>query len=173
VRGTVFSACAGAAIALELLAAAPHRVQRLVIHEPLLPMLLPDPGEAIRYESYRDLSRRTGPVEAMGAFLAEHRLPFPETFQKSFARNGRYALEHELAPLLRYVPDPSHLARYRDRIIVMAGRDSQAQNLAYARSAAALAHSIGSPFVSVLGHHSAYFTEPERFAAALLEVVLA
>jgi pimeloyl-ACP methyl ester carboxylesterase len=34
VRGTVFSACAGAAIALELLAAAPHRVQRLVIHEP-------------------------------------------------------------------------------------------------------------------------------------------
>jgi pimeloyl-ACP methyl ester carboxylesterase len=171
-RATVFGACAGAAIALELLALAPHRVERLVIHEPLLPMLLSDPREAIRYESYRDLSRRTSPVEAMGVFLAEHGLPFPETFQKSFARNGRYVVEHELAPLLRYVPDSARFARYRNRIIVMVGRDSQAHDQAYARSAAALADSIGSPFVSVPGHHSAYFTEPEQFAAALLELVL-
>lgn len=169
----VVAACAGVAIGLELLTQAPDRVSRLLAHEPLLTSLLPNTEKARHYEGYLEIYRQHGPAHAMGRFLTEHDLPYPEAFRRTASRDGDHWLENELLPLMTYRPDIAALRAHHARIVPLAGEVSVARDLSFARITAMLARQLDIPVTVVPGTHSAYHGEPEAFARALIPLLTA
>jgi pimeloyl-ACP methyl ester carboxylesterase len=165
----VFAACAGASIGLELLRAAPHRVSKLVVHEPVLTGLLTDAGHRAMYERYHALFHRSGAADAMHAFLQDHGLPYPDLFRRACRRDGAQWFGHDYWPLLGYRPDAATLRLHRNRVSVLAGEVSVAEQRGYAQVAARLADITGIPMTVIPGHHSVYFSAPELFARVLCD----
>lgn len=168
---TIFSTCASSAIALELIQTAPSRVKHLIIHEPLLTPLLETQPEKQKYENYKTVCLEQGPVVAMGHFLNDHELPFPEVFQKACQRDGNQWIQYEFLPLVQYEPDIPNLEPHKHKITLLAGQQSTLRNLAFARIALKLSQMLGVSLKPCVGHHSVYHFTPDEFVDHLLSLL--
>jgi pimeloyl-ACP methyl ester carboxylesterase len=173
----VFGNSGGATTGLDLLIRYPHRVRKLVAHEPPLIELLPDApehraqGDAIHA---RFLNAGVGPAMAMflaGAGLGDHNdgapqpAPSPEAqaWMARMQRTLEFFLGHYLRPVTNYLPD---LARVPTEQLVVAVGESSGDQLA-ARTARALADCLHLPAATVPGDHGGPMMQAEAFAPRL------
>jgi pimeloyl-ACP methyl ester carboxylesterase len=168
----VFATCGGSSIALELITRYPDIVVGMLIHDPTAVSVLPDAErELLRFQSYYRTGVEQGYVVGMGAFLADHDLPFPPLFQCMFEREGRYCVEKEFMTMVTYLPDIAKLACHKQKIVMGAGEEGLAKGHVHGRVAKVLSEKIGCQFAIMPGNHTGYFQYPIEFASASLELL--
>ncbi|WP_338200106.1 alpha/beta hydrolase [Candidatus Nephthysia bennettiae] len=174
----VLGSSGGAVTAIALVTAHPEQLRAIVTHEPPLIELLPDAEQLqAKTEDIYDTFRRDGQGPA---WLKFGRLVAPdfdpgEMFANQgppsaeMIANGERMLAHSLRPTSLYRPDLAALRAVSDRIVVGVGADTAGQ-LAN-RTARALAARLDLPVVEFPGHHEGFVSDPEPFAAKLVEVL--
>ncbi|MFJ9827035.1 alpha/beta fold hydrolase [Streptomyces sp. NPDC101160] len=174
----VFGSSSGAIVALDLLAARPDRVRRVVAHEPPLVELLADP---IPYRSHfaevRELLRTKGLGPAMAHFTGrtegEQPAELPESIRPMASRmaaNMPVFLEHVLCSFSSSDPDLDGLRTSADKLVLGVGRDSDGQE-ALVGPARRLAEVLGAATVGFPGGHVGCVEHPEAFAEELLTAI--
>ncbi len=160
----VFGNGAGGAIALQLAIASPERVRGLVVHEPLVPALLPDAG------AWRAVFERIeAAVDAQGIAPAARLLASATGVRLTEARLDIF-LRRELAAFSRHLPDLARLRRHHLPMLAVAGHLDR--HACGARAAHALAAGADCAFHAMGGGHLAFIADPAGFAlelAALLD----
>jgi pimeloyl-ACP methyl ester carboxylesterase len=170
----------GAVTALDLVTKHPDQVGTIVAHEPPLIELLPDAEQVrARVEDVYDTFRREGQGPAwmkFGAVVAgdapfdpAQMVPDQGPPSAQMIANGERMLAHSLRPTTYYRPDLAALRAVSDRIVVGVGADTAGQ-MAH-RTAVALAEQLELSPVEFPGHHEGFLSEPEPFAAKLVEVL--
>ena len=176
----VLGSSGGAVTALALVAGYTEQVRAIVAHEPPILELLRDYEELrAQTEDIYETFRREGQGPAFFKFIAmidpdfdpaemmaAQGPPTPEMIA-----NGERMLAHSLRPTALYHPDLGALRAVSDRIVVGVGADT-ARQLAN-RTARALAARLHLPVVEFPGHHEGFVSDPEPFAAKLVEVLQA
>jgi pimeloyl-ACP methyl ester carboxylesterase len=174
----VLGSSGGAVTALDLITRYPEQVRTIVAHEPPLNELLPE-AEQLRakVEDIYDTFRREGQGPAFLKFVALISPDFDPA--QMFAdqgppsaemiANGNRFLAHSLRPTTRYRPDLAALRAMSGRVVVGAGATSVGE-LAN-RTAIALAAQLDLPVVEFPGNHEGFVSDPEPFAAKLVEVL--
>ncbi len=170
----------GAVTGLELITRHPEQLRLVVAHEPPLIELLPD-AERLRAqtEDVYDTFRREGQGPAWLKFAALISPDFDpaEMFAAQgppsprMIANGERMLAHQLRPTSLHRPDLAALRAVSDRIVVGAGATSAGQ--VANRTARALAACLDLSVVEFPGHHEGFDSDPEPFAAKLVEVLRA
>ena len=168
----------GAVTALALVTRHPEQLRVVVAHEPPLLELLPD-AEQLREqtEDIYDTFRREGqgPAWLKFATLVDPDFDPAEMFalqgppSAEMIANGDRMLAHSLRPTSLHRPDLAALRAVSDRIVVGAGATSAGQ--VANRTAHALAACLDLPVVEFPGHHEGFVSDPEPFAAKLVEVL--
>ncbi|SDM46787.1 alpha/beta fold hydrolase [Allokutzneria albata] len=176
----VFGGSSGAIVALDLLARHPHRVRRVVAHEPPVFEVLPDAEDHRAFIARIYGIFRSDGVAAAGAEFAKHigmkPMKQPEPTQETqammarLAANGPIFMEHELRQFTSYRPDLAALKENSAKLVLAGGRDAR-EHLPY-RPAAFLAAQLGVEMVDFPGGHSGFTDAPEEFAALLREELL-
>jgi pimeloyl-ACP methyl ester carboxylesterase len=175
----VFGSSSGAIVGLDVITRYPHRVSKLVAHEPPLLSILPDASKHLKfvddvYETYR----RSGVEEAMSVFSAaiglqrpvasmpRGRLP-PEAAElmQRIHRNFVYWFEHELRQYPRVTPDFDRLQAVAGKIILAGGRESREQ-FPYQPNLV-LAQRLGLEVIDFPGNHIGYVPHAAAFAEQL------
>jgi pimeloyl-ACP methyl ester carboxylesterase len=168
----------GAVTALALVTRHPEQLRVVVAHEPPLLELLPDAAELrAKTEDIYDTFRREGQGPAWMKFAALISPDFdpaemfeamgPPTAQT--IANGERMLAHSLRPTSLHSPDLAALRAVADRIVVGVGAATAGQ--VANRTARALAARLEQPVVEFPGHHEGFVSDPEPFAAKLVEVL--
>lgn len=176
---SVFASSSGAIAALELLAARPDRVRRLIAHEPPLVRMLPD-GDPMRglFETVRDTFLAEG-VEAamtrMAEGLGEHRPPrgeppadIPPQMRRMMAQTPIF-LGEILVPYSSHDLDVAALDT--TRLTLAAGADSRGK--AIRRPVDALAARLGTGVLEFPGGHVGYIQDVAGAARILRETLAA
>lgn len=175
----VFGTSGGAVVALDLLAAHPGRIRRVIAHEPPLFAILSDAAEhrAMIEEVYR-LLHTDGPGAAGARFLAAiggSTAPLPDpadlppravAMWARLTANGPLMMEHELRQITGHLPDLTALHRHADRLALGVGRNSRGH--LPSRPAALLAEQLGRPLLEFPGGHTGLREDPAEFARVLL-----
>jgi pimeloyl-ACP methyl ester carboxylesterase len=168
----------GAVTALALVMRHPEQLRVAIAHEPPLIELLPD-AEQLRaqtedvYETFRREGQ--GPAWMKFAALISPDFDPAEMFEAMgpptprMIANGERMLGHQLRPTSLYRPDLAALRAVSDRIVVGVGATNGAE-LAN-RTGRALAARLDLPVVEFPGHHEGFVSDPEPFAATLVEVL--
>jgi clorobiocin biosynthesis protein CloN7 len=170
----------GAVTALALVTRHPEQLRVVVAHEPPLLELLPD-AEQLRAqtEDIYDTFRREGqgPAWMKFAALVDPDFDPAEMFASQgppsaeMIANGDRMLAHSLRPTSLHRPDLAELQAVSDRVVVGVGATSAGQ--VANRTARALAACLDMPVVEFPGHHEGFVSDPEPFAAKLVEVLQA
>jgi clorobiocin biosynthesis protein CloN7 len=170
----------GAVTALALVARHPEQLRVAIAHEPPLLELLPD-AEQLRTqtEDVYETFRREGQPAAWMKFAklvapdfdpaempAMQAPPTPRMIA-----NGERMLAHQLRPTALHRPDVTALRAVADRIVVAVGATSGGQ--VANRAARSLADLLDVAVVEFPGHHEGFVSDPEPFAATLVEVLRA
>ncbi|WP_406278935.1 alpha/beta fold hydrolase [Embleya sp. NBC_00896] len=176
----VFGTSSGAAIALDLTARHPDRVNTVVAHEPLVVGLSPDPVRwRARFDEVYELYRREGGAAAMGELSALFGVAAPPTsvpaelpswvseMVERVIVNVDFGLAYELRSFTRYEPD---LAALRDAPIALAAGAGGRETLLYG-IAVRLAEQLDRRCVEFPGGHMGYAMVPDEFAVTLREVL--
>ncbi|MEV1245058.1 alpha/beta hydrolase [Nonomuraea sp. NPDC049750] len=173
----VFGSSAGAVVGLVLISESPGLVTRLIAHEPPLAEVLADAARwrAFFQEVY-DAYRRDGAGPAMQMFMTGiglNALQRPAAIDPELIRrlsvNIDFFLDHEVRQAPGYRPDLATLDAQQERIVLGGGRDSR-QHFPY-RPSLALADRWGKPVTDFPGDHTAYWSQPDEFAAILINVL--
>ncbi|MET9480836.1 alpha/beta hydrolase [Streptomyces sp. NPDC006638] len=191
----VFGASSGGIAALHLLTARPERVERVVVHEPPVVMVLPDAAEHRRLLARVGETLRTeGLMPAMAVFAAglkgdgddpagpeaeaevkaeaEVELPPEAAARAEQTMAGLPYFVGRIVPaFMSYTPDVDRLEALSDRLVLAAGEDSRGE-LAY-RPAAFLADRLGTDLVHFPGGHIGLTTHPAPFGELLRETLRA
>jgi pimeloyl-ACP methyl ester carboxylesterase len=172
----VLGLSSGAFIALELATQRPEQVRRVVAFEPPLTELLTD-REQLRTdrEEIIDIFRRDGAQAAMAKFTtmvqgdSEPEPPGPEMLElmARLGRNAEFFFAHEFLQYDGWLPEIDAL---RPVQTVIGGGDASGTQPAR-RAADALAERLGTDVVEFPGDHGALMTQPDAFAARLVEVL--
>jgi acetyltransferase/esterase len=179
----VFGSSSGAIVALDLLVRDRQRFTRVVAHEPPLVCLLPDGAQHVAFfQGVYDTYRRDGVDAALTEFntgLGLGELPRPPAgvqlppyvveMLARLARNQAFWLEHELRQYTRVMPDLAALRAASPRLVLAGGVESRGQ-VPY-RPNTVLSERLGVPLAEFPGGHVGYLTNPEEFAARLVEVL--
>lgn len=174
----------GAIVALHLLTAHPHRVERVLAHEPPVVEVLPDAAEhRALLARVQATFHRDGLMPAMAEFAAGLRRPDAEEKEpvtpeaavelppQAAARAERtlanmpYFLGRIVPSFMAYLPDVDRLAPLSDRLILAGGTESRGE-LPY-RPAAFLADRFGTELLHFPGGHTGLTTHPTEFAELL------
>jgi pimeloyl-ACP methyl ester carboxylesterase len=179
----VFGSSGGAVTGLALVTRYPGQVRTLIAHEPPVIAILPDAAQltAAMSDVY-DTYRREGPGPAFAKFMTlagfapptGDAAPEPAGQQapsRQDLANGERMLAHQLRPTAFYRPDIAGLAAASARVVIGGGQDSAGQ-LAH-RAAVALARQLGTPLAEFPGGHTGFASEPEPFAHALRQALVA
>ena len=170
----------GAVTTLALVTRHPEQLRVVVAHEPPLLELLPDAEQRrAQVEDIYDTFRREGQGPAWMKFSALVAPDFdPAELLASegppsaeMIANGERMLAHSLRPTSLHRPDLTALRAVSDRIVIGVGANSAGQ--VANRTARALAARLDLPVVEFPGHHEGFVSDPEPFAAKLVEVLQA
>ncbi|WP_216893693.1 alpha/beta fold hydrolase [Nocardia alni] len=184
----VFASSGGSNTGLVLAATHPEQVHTLIVHEPPIAELLPDPEEhrAHNADIYRT-AQTVGISAAVGMFLPDAGFNVPddpdaealaaiaamrEHFEAFFgSANLKFFFGPMWHSLAGYTPDLDALRAIPARVVIGIGTTSVGQ-FAY-RTAVLLAEQLGLRPVVFPGDHGGMFGTPWEFTARLLEVLAA
>ncbi|MFJ3905066.1 alpha/beta fold hydrolase [Streptomyces sp. NPDC090025] len=191
-RAYVFGSSSGAIVALDLLAAHPDLLHRVVAHEPPLVELLADPSPyRAHFAEVRELLRGRGLGAAMARFgeAPDGRRPpaapdghdggLPEAVRPMadrMAANMPVFLERVLCSFSSSAPDLDGLRAAAGRLVLGLGATTAAQSAdatALTGPARRLAELTGAATVEFPGGHVGCVEHPAEFAALLARVLLA
>src|SRR5262249_12795230 len=170
----------GAVTALALVSRHPEHLRVVVAHEPPLLELLPDADQLkAQAQDVYDTFRREGQGPDWMKFgkLVDPDFNFAEMMAAmgpptpQMIANGERMLAHSLRPTSFHSPDLTALRAVSDRIVVGVGAATAGQ--VANRTAHALAERLDLPVVEFPGHHEGFLSDPEPFAAKLVEVLQA
>ncbi len=182
----VFASSGGSNTGLVLAATHPEQVHTLIVHEPPIAELLPDPEEHRAHNADIYRTAQTNDIgAAVGKFLPDAGFNMPEeTDAKALAAIaamqehftdffGPANLKVFFGPmwhsLAGYTPDLDALRAIPARVVIGIGTTSQGQ-FAY-RTAVLLAERLGLRPVVFPGDHGGMFGTPWEFTERLLEVL--
>ncbi|ELS54851.1 alpha/beta fold hydrolase [Streptomyces viridochromogenes] len=180
----VFGASSGAVTALHLLTARPHRVARVVAHEPPIVEVLPDAAaQRALLARVRETLRTEGLMPAMAvlaAGLREDGGPAEQKAELELPPQAAARAERTMADLpyfvgrivprfMAHVPDLDRLRTLSDRLVLACGHDSRGE-LPH-RTAARLAERLGTDLLHFPGGHTGLTTHPAEFGALLRRVL--
>ena len=184
----VFGSSSGAIVALDLLGRHPHRVHRLVAHEPPLVELLADPAPyRDHFAEVRELHRTQGLGPAMARFseTPDGRKPERESERSELpaairpmasrmAANMPVFLEHVLSPFSSSASGLDGLRAAAGKLVPGIGRESEVREGQEALTGPArrLAELTGAATAGFPGGHLGCVEHPEEFADVLLDVLL-
>jgi pimeloyl-ACP methyl ester carboxylesterase len=164
---SVFATSVGALIGLELAAAHPAALARVVVHEPPLGQLVPaDDQASFDVELDRDdapraldqIAKSIGITRGRSLAGADDR---PEVRQDDV----ELFIRRDVPAIADYQLDIARVTPLADRIVITAGEDGRA--FYPHRCAEALASALGIPLIELPGNHAAMITHPAEFAARL------
>jgi len=173
----VFGSSGGAITGLALVTRYPGRVHTLIAHEPPLALLLPEADEAraAMHDIY-DTYCNVGTGAAWAKFFAFTGMDPPlhhdataEPPAGTDPTSERF-FGHGLLPIALYQPDISALEGSPTRVVVAGGTTSKGEFPQ--RTAAALAHRLGTALIDFPGGHGGFASDAREFAA-LLQLTLA
>jgi pimeloyl-ACP methyl ester carboxylesterase len=164
---SVFATSVGALIGLELAAADPEAVARVVVHEPPLGQLVPaDDQASFDVELDRDDAPRALDQIAESIGVTRGRSLSGSGDRPEARREDIELFIHrDVAAIAGYRLDIARITSLADRIVVTAGEDGRA--FYPHRCAEALAAALGIPLIELAGNHAAMITHPAEFAARL------
>ncbi|MGF1429059.1 alpha/beta fold hydrolase [Kitasatospora sp. LaBMicrA B282] len=174
----VFGSSSGAIVALDLLARHPHRLRRVIAHEPPLVELLADPTpHRALFAEVRATFHAQGVAAAMGrlstglggrpAERATELAPEIREMAPRMHANLPVFLAHVLGPFTASTPDLAALRPAAAKLVLATGRDSREQPALYG-PAARLAELLGAAHLEFPGGHVGCTEHPHEFAARLL-----
>jgi pimeloyl-ACP methyl ester carboxylesterase len=164
---SVFATSVGALIGLELAAAHPAALARVILHEPPLGQLVPaDDQASFDVELDRDdapraldqIAERIGVTRGRSLAGTDDR---PEARREDI----ELFIHRDVPAIADYQLNLDHLTPLADRIVITAGEDGRA--FYPYRCAEALAAALGTPLIELPGNHAAMITHPAEFAARL------
>jgi clorobiocin biosynthesis protein CloN7 len=170
----------GAVTALALVARHPEQLRVAVVHEPPLIELLPEAEQLrARTKDVYDTFLREGRGPALMKFFAlvspdfdPAQMPADQEPPTAEAiANDERLLAHALIPTVLHSPDYATLRAVSERIVVGVGAATAGQ--VSNRTALALAARLDLPAVEFPGQHEGFVSDPEPFAAKLVEVLQA
>jgi pimeloyl-ACP methyl ester carboxylesterase len=173
-KAFVFGHSAGANIALKLTQDHPQLIRALVVHEPPITDLLPEP-EATTWRHFFDRVYSTykadGGAEAMKLFNTafvglDLNASAPGDQGSAYAR----FLAREFNVISRFVPDLTLLRNNAVPMVTARGRTSA--DAFYALTARELARQLPCPCIEISGHHLGYATDPQLFANELHQILV-
>ena len=163
---SVFATSVGALIGLELAAADPEAVARVVVHEPPLGQLVaPEDQASFDVELDRDDAPRALDQIATSIGITRGRSLTGSDDRPEARREDIELFIHRDVPAIAdYRLNLDHLAPLADRIVITAGGGTRFYPH---RCAEALAAALGRPLIELPGNHAAMITHPAEFAARL------
>jgi pimeloyl-ACP methyl ester carboxylesterase len=183
-RALVFGNSGGATVALDLAARHPDRVGAAVVHEPPVPVVLPDPGPYLAI--YREMGRLLAaegwtaaftyfqvtvggvPPEASAVMLnpGPHLPPGPlRELLLRVSRNWEYMTRYEIGPFIDYQPDLARIAANGTPVILAYGADTV--DPAVIQMSEVTAARLGAECVVFPGGHTAPMEIPGAFGPVL------
>ena len=169
-QAQILGQSAGAAIAMRLAELYPEVLAGLVLHEPMIPSILPDAAAWIEFTEKVDATYHAQGAGPAMTLLATSMVGLPNANggpdQPQSARGAPDPfLEHELMSVCCYRPDMGRVGRNRTRLIVAKGRLSG--DAYYARTADVIGERLGCPVHVLSGNHIAFAADPATFASEI------
>lgn len=174
----IFGNSGGGVIVLDMAKTQPGAVRVAVAHEAPILTVLPDAQKwRRRYASYYATARYLGHQLAMLRFALSVRLPksaygaVPIELAQRMKENHAFFVMQEMIPFASYVPDVAAIRANQVALVLSTGEWTLSQGLYYGRPGPILSRQIGCPFVPLPGNHLSYLDCPDRWAAALRDVL--
>jgi len=171
-QAIVFATCGGASVGFDFITRYPGYVRAYVVHEPITIGILPDADERRAFfQGLCRMNERQGAVAAYLAWTGSIGLDAqPTVGRRSLARARRdadFVFRHHMMEMVEFMPDLAAVKAAGTPAVVAAGEGSLAGDYWYVRIARSMADTLGTPLVTVPGHHHAYEDRPDAFARAL------
>lgn len=171
----------GAMIALELAKMMPEISEKIIVHEPPIVKVLPNPKKYLRLitRTY-NIGLRFGSSIASNWFNMSLSLPFsvfkyiPEDFQKRIIQyhNNDQLIFVELLSAALYIPDFSQIINNNVDIYLASGKRTMEKNKYYGITSPIIAKKLNCPFVEFPGHHLSFLEHTELWGERLKEILL-
>ncbi|WP_043722515.1 alpha/beta fold hydrolase [Kutzneria sp. 744] len=168
-KAAVFGSSAGAAVALDLAARHPRRVNLVIAHEPPAMVLLPDAEELT--QAFHDL---VGQPDAGLRFIRLTRMLGPVDESVEQAVGSKLTVGAEVNDFVRFQPDADAIKAGGVTVVLAAGK-AVAGTPAF-RSAEAVADAIDASMVIFPGNHFGYapmpgINDPAAFGRTMLDLL--
>ena len=175
-KAIVVGRSGGAIIGLELAATRPELIDFLIVHEPPVIELLPEP-KAQRWHTFVDeiytKNQREGWQAAQTEFMASlinvPNTPYPPDLNERLSENVDFFFKHEFKAFYKYQPNIESIRNHNVKMVTATGRDSD--DAYYVQATRALAARLGCENVEFPGHHDVSFWMPEEFANTILSTL--
>jgi len=163
----VFATSVGALIGLELAAAHPDAVARVIVHEPPLGQLVPaDDRSSFDVELDRDDAGAALDQIAESIGVTRGRTLTGSADRPEVRRDDiELFIRRDVPAIGEYDLDFDRITPLTDRIVVTASREGR--EFYPHRCAEALAAALGTPLTELPGDHAAMITRPAEFAERL------
>jgi acetyltransferase/esterase len=164
---SLFATSAGALIGLELTAAHPDAVTRVIVHEPPLAQLVP-PDDQASFDIDLDRDDADRALEQIAESIGVTRgrsLSGPSDRPEVRRGDIELFIHRDVPAIANYHLDLDRITSPTNRIIVTASEDGRA--FYPHRCAEALAAALGTPLIELPGNHAAMISHPAEFAARL------
>lgn len=172
---------AGAMIALELARMMPEISEKIIVHEPPIVKILPNPKKYLRLitRTY-NIALRFGSSIASNWFNMSLSLPFsvfkhvPKDFQERMIQynNNDQLIFVELLSAALYMPDYTQIKNNKVDIYLASGKRTMKKNKYYGITSAIIAKELNCPFVEFPGHHLSYLEHTELWGEQLIEILM-
>lgn len=180
----IFGNSSGAVIALDMASTQPGTIRAVVVHEPPLPRLLPNPLKWQRFFASVNLTAyRYGSSLAALQFMMGANLPVVKLIQATKGINEHMAKSSlpylspkvatevltklELLPVTNYLPDVETIKKNGVKVFIAVGEWGLERQVWYVEAAQILAKQLDCELVPFPGHHGSFMDMPVEFAAAL------
>lgn len=171
----------GAMIALEIARMMPEISEKVIVHEPPVVKVLPNPKKYLRLltRTY-NIGLRFGSSIASNWFNMSLSLPFsvfkhiPEDFQKRMVQynNNDQLIFIELLSAALYMPDYTQISNNNVDIYLASGKRTMKKNKYYGITSPIIAKELNCPFIEFPGHHLSYLEHTGLWGVQVKEILL-
>lgn len=188
----VLGSGSGAVIALDMAKTQPQAVRAAVVHEALVPRVLPRARRwqrlfarvyftAFRFGSHVAALQLKLVIQVLPRRLARAQARAREYTRSRRGESGEprigdreathFLVKQELLPVTNYLPDVERIRQNGVRVFMAVGEWALGKRTWRAQAARILSQQLGCELVTFPGHHGSYMDMPEEWAAALRGVL--